>query len=79
MPTLEYVFWYIVQLVLSMLVLMKAMPTDQYHGPHPEQFGVVPAWLLALWAVHLLALGVLAVHGGRALRERPHAFLANTA
>jgi hypothetical protein len=55
------------------------MPADQYHGPHPEQFGVVPAWLLALWAVHLLTLGVLAVHSGRALRERPHAFLANTA
>ncbi len=79
MHTVEYVFWYIVQLVLSMLVLMKTMPADQYHGPHPEQFGVVPAWLLALWAVHLLTLGVLAVHSGRALRERPHAFLANTA
>jgi hypothetical protein len=79
MHTIEYVFWYIVQLVLSMLVLMKAMSTDQYHGPHPEQIGVVPVWLLVAWAAYLLVLVALTIHGARELRERPHAFLANTA
>lgn len=78
MHTIEYVLGYIVQLVLSMLTLMKAMSTDQYHGPHPEQFGVVPAWLLVLWAVYLIALVILAAHGVRELRKRPHAFLANS-
>jgi hypothetical protein len=77
MHTIEYVLWYIVQLVLSMLVLMKAMATDQYHGPHPEQFGVVPAWLLAAWGVYLIVLALLAVNSARALRKRPHAFLAH--
>lgn len=75
--TIGYVLLYAVQLLLSMVVLMKAMPTDQYHGPHPEQFGVVPAWLLVLWGAYLLVLAVLTVHGARELRKRPHAFLAN--
>lgn len=79
MHTAGYVLLYIVQLVLSMLVLMKAMPTDQYHGPHPEQFGVIPVWLLVVWGVYLLVLAILAVHGARELRDRPHAFLPNTA
>lgn len=79
MHTAEYVLLYIVQLVLSMLVLMKAMPTDQYSGPHPEQFGVIPVWLLVVWGIYLLVLTILAVHGARELRERPHAFLPNTA
>jgi hypothetical protein len=77
MPTLEYVFWYIVQLVLSMLVLMKAMPTDQYHGPHPEPSGMVPAWLLAAWATYLFVLTLLAINSAREMRARPHAFLAH--
>jgi hypothetical protein len=77
MHTVEYVLGYIVQLVLSMLVLIKAMSTDQYHGPHPEQFGVVPAWLLATWGVYLLVLALLAVNSARVLRRRPHAFLAH--
>lgn len=77
MHTVEYVLGYIVQLVLSMLVLIKAMATDQYHGPHPEQLGVVPAWLLAAWGVYLIVLALLAVNSARALRRRPHAFLAH--
>jgi hypothetical protein len=77
MHTIEYVFWYIVQLVLSTLVLMKAMPTDQYHGPHPEQFGVVPAWLLVAWGVYLLVLTLFAINSAREMRRRPHAFLAH--
>lgn len=77
MHTVEYVLLYIVQLVLSALVLMKAMPTDQYHGAHPELIGMVPAWLLVLWGLYLIVLAVLAVHGARELRNHPHAFLAN--
>jgi hypothetical protein len=60
-----------------MLLLIKAMPTDRYHGAHPEQLGVIPAWLLVLWSIYLLVLAVLAVHGARELRKRPHAFLAS--
>lgn len=78
MHTVEYVLLYIAQLVLSTLVLIKAMPTDQYHGPHSELIGVVPAWLLVLWGVYLVTLAILAVHGARELRARPHTFLANT-
>jgi hypothetical protein len=77
MHTAEYVLLYIVQLVLSMLLLVKAMPTDQYHGPHPGLIGVVPVWLLVLWSIYLLVLAVLAVHGAHELRKRPHAFLAS--
>jgi hypothetical protein len=75
--TAGYVLLYAAQLLLSMLVLIKAMPTDQYHGPHPELIGVVPVWLLVLWGLYLLVLAALAVHSARGLRERPHAFLAN--
>jgi hypothetical protein len=78
MHIVEYVLLYAAQLVLSALVLIKAMPTDQYHGPHPELIGVVPAWLLVLWGLYLIVLAILAMHGARALRKRPHAFLANT-
>lgn len=77
MHTIEYVLLYAAQLVLSMLLLIKAMPTDRYHGAHPEQLGVIPAWLLVLWSIYLLVLAVLAVHGARELRKRPHAFLAS--
>ena len=77
MHIVEYVLLYIVQLVLSSLVLIHAMPTDQYHGPHPELIGVVPTWTLALWGLYLIVLVILAMHGARALRKRPHAFLAN--
>lgn len=78
MHTIEYVLLYIAQLVLSALLLLKSMPTDQYHGLHPELIGVVPAWLLMLWGIYLITLAILAVYGGRALSKRPHAFLANT-
>lgn len=77
MHTVEYVLLYAAQAVLSGLLLIRAMPTDQYHGPLPTPFGVVPAWLLALWGIYLVVLAILAVHGARGLRERPHAFLAN--
>jgi hypothetical protein len=77
MHTIEYVSWYIVQLVLSMLVLMKAMPSDRYHGPHPDQFGVMPAWLLLAWSVYLFVLILLAINNAREMRRRPHAFLAH--
>ena len=77
MHTVEYVFWYIVQLVLSMLLLVKAMPSDQHHGPHPEQIGMVPVWLLVPWGLYLLVLAILAVKGAHEFRKRPHAFLAN--
>jgi hypothetical protein len=79
MHTVEYILWYSIQLVLSMLVLLKAMPTDQYHGLHPERLGVVPVWLLAVWAVYLLVLVALTIHGTRGLHKRPHAFLADAA
>jgi hypothetical protein len=62
---------------LASLVLSISLPADQYHGAHPELIGVVPAWLLVLWGAYLLVLAVLAVHGARELRKRPHAFLAN--
>ena len=77
MHTVEYVLLYFALLVLSALLLVKAMPTDQYHGPHPGLIGVVPVWMLVLWGLYLTVLAVLAMHGGRALRERPHAFQAN--
>lgn len=77
MHTVGYVLFYAAQLVLSMLVLIKAMPTDQYHGAHPALIGVVPVWLLVLWGLYLTVLIVFATQGGRALRDRPHAFLAN--
>lgn len=77
MHTVGYILLYLAQLVLSALLLIKAMPTDQYHGPHPELIGVVPAWLLVLWGLYLIVLAILALHGAHALRKRPHAFLAN--
>jgi hypothetical protein len=77
MHTVGYVLLYIVQLLLSMLLLIKAMPTDQYHGPHPELIGVVPAWLLVAWGIYLLVLILSALNSAHEMRKRPHAFLAH--
>lgn len=75
--TTGYVLLYCAFTALASLVLSISLPADQYHGAHPELIGVVPAWLLVLWGAYLLVLAVLAVHGARELRKRPHAFLAN--
>lgn len=75
--TARYALFTVGLLVLSGLVLLTSMPTDEYHGPHQATFGIPPVWAWVLWAIYLALLGLHAWQGWSGLRLRAHPFLAS--